>query len=170
MGKSITLLDLQTALRFDSAVVVVELEHAALAAALEAALAGAGTGQGRFPQVSAGVELVFSRSGHDQQVRLEAGRVKEIVDPGTRLVRLVVPGPAGPVVIVDAGVVQAPEARVRIATIDYLAGGGDGWFPGQTISVLPTPSTEHAAFRALVADPAAIRQSLSVTGRVIAAP
>jgi len=170
LGKPVTLLDLKSALRFDSAVVVVELSHAALAATIEAALVGAGTGQGRFPQVSAGVELVFSRSGRDQQVRLEEGRVKEILEPGTRLVRLVVPGPTGPVVIVDGGVVLAPAARVRIATIDYLAGGGDGWFPGQTVVVVPTPSTEHAAFRALVADPAAVRQSLAVTGRVIAAP
>jgi 2',3'-cyclic-nucleotide 2'-phosphodiesterase (5'-nucleotidase family) len=170
VGKPITLLDLKSALRFDSTVVIAELSHAALAATLEAALVGAGTGQGRFPQASAGVELVYSRAGRDQQVQLEGGRVKEVVEPGSRLMRLVLPGPTGPIVVVDGGVVQAPTARVRIATIDYLAGGGDGWFPGQTVVVVQTASTEHGAFRALVGDPAALRRSLAVTGRVIAVP
>jgi 2',3'-cyclic-nucleotide 2'-phosphodiesterase (5'-nucleotidase family) len=169
-GKPVTLLDLQSALRFDSAVVVVELSHAELATTLEAALAGAGTGQGRFPQVSAGVEIVYARSGRDQQVRVDDGRVVEVVTPGTRLRRLVVPGPDGPIVVVEGGVVQTPAARIRMATIDYLAGGGDGWFPGQQPTVLTTSSTEHRAFRALVGDAAALRQSLAVTGRIIAVP
>lgn len=170
LGKAITLLDLKSALRFDSAIVVVELSHADLAATLEGALAGAGTGQGRFPQVSAGVEVVYSRSGRDQEVRIEDGRVKEVVTPGTRLVRLCVPGPAGPVVVVDGGVVQTPAVRIRMATIDYLAAGGDGWFPGQQPTVVATTSSEHRAFRALVDDAAAVRQSLGVTGRIIAVP
>lgn len=170
LGKTITLLDLKSALRFDSAVVVVDVTHAELATTVEAALAGAGTGQGRFPQVSAGVELVYARSGRDQQVRIDNGRIVEIVAPGTRLQRLMLPGPAGPIVVVDGGVVPTPAARVRIATIDYLAGGGDGWFPSQRPTLLPTSSTEHRAFRDLVGNAAALRQSLAVTGRVIAVP
>jgi 5'-nucleotidase len=170
LGKTVTALDLQSALRFDSAVVVVELSHAELATTLEAALAGAGTGQGRFPQVSAGVELVYSTSGRDLQVRLDGGRVVEVVTPGTRLIRLVVPGATGPIVVVEGGVVQTPAARIRVATIDYLAGGGDGWFPGQRPTVLPTSSSEHRAFRQLIGDTAAVQRSLAVTGRVIAVP
>ncbi len=170
IGKTVTLLDLKSALRFDSKIVVVELSHAELAATVEASLVGAGTGQGRFPQVSAGVELVYRESGRDQQTRLEGGRVASVLDPGSRLVRLVVPSPAGPVVVVDGGMVPTPTATVRIATIEYLAGGGDGWFPLRSPRVLPTMSTEHSAFRDILGDAAAVRASLAVTGRIVARP
>jgi 2',3'-cyclic-nucleotide 2'-phosphodiesterase (5'-nucleotidase family) len=170
VGKTVTLLDLKSALRFDSKVVVVEVTHAELAATVEASLVGAGTSQGRFPQVSAGVELVYSASGREQQTRLEGGRVAAILEPGSRLVRLVVPGPAGPIVVVDEGVVKAPSSIVRIATIEYLAGGGDGWFPLRLPRVLATTSTEHGAFQAILADAPAVRASLKVSGRIVARP
>lgn len=169
-GKAITLLDLKSALRFDSKVVVAELSHAALATTIEAALVGAGSGQGRFPQVSAGVEVVYATNGRDQRVVVKDGIITALQEPGTRLRRLVVPGPDGPVVVVDDGVVRTPDRTVRIATIDYLAGGGDGWFAPDRPIVLPTTSTEHSAFRAFVADRAALQASLAVTGRIVANP
>jgi 2',3'-cyclic-nucleotide 2'-phosphodiesterase (5'-nucleotidase family) len=155
-GKVVTLFDLKATLRFDSPVVVVELTHAALARTIEAALRGAGTGRGQFPQVSRGVEVMWSTAGADQQQEIVDGRVRGVSCDGTRLRRLVIPGiDGGPVVVVDEGVVRTPDARATIATIDFLAQGGDGWFPGMKPPTLTTGETEQSAFRRWLLDASA---------------
>jgi len=147
-GKEITLLDVKSALRFDSAIVVVELSHAQLAQAMDNAIKTAGS-SGSFPQVSANVALRFD---------------------GVKVSSLTLRGTNGPVVIVDDGKVTTPAARVKIATIDYLANGGDGWLAGVTVPSTPTSSTEQRSFTALLADPAAVNASLGVTGRITSTP
>jgi 2',3'-cyclic-nucleotide 2'-phosphodiesterase (5'-nucleotidase family) len=155
-GKAVTLFDLKTTLRFDSPVVVVELTHAALARTVEAALRGAGSGRGQFPQVSRGVEILWATAGADQQQEVIDGKVKAVSCDGTRLRRLVIPGVDGaPVVVVQDGVVRTPEARATIATIDFLAQGGDGWFPGMKPPTLATGETEQSALRRWLLDASA---------------
>lgn len=166
LGKPVTLLDVKTALRFDSPVVVVDLTHAELARTLEAALRGAGTAKGGFPQVSAGVELVWSTGGVDQQQDVADGRVRGVVCDGTRLRRLVLATATGPLVVVDDGAVPTPAARVAVATIDFLARGGDGWFPGMTVKAEATTATEQSSFLAWLADDDARTRTLASTPRI----
>jgi 2',3'-cyclic-nucleotide 2'-phosphodiesterase (5'-nucleotidase family) len=139
-SKPVTMLDLASAFRFDSPIVVVDVSHAELAQAMNNALKAADS-SGSFPQVSGDVQLHISPLGTVDALRV-----------GDRLV-------------VDAGVVQQPNARVRIATIDYLANGGDGWFTAKIPST-PVPSTEQQSFVQLLADPDAVQRSLSTTNRI----
>ena len=169
-GPDVTLLDVHTALRFDSAVVVVELSHRELWRTVEAALIGAGNngnGRGNFPQVSAGVELVYRTGGVDQQQSMKDGKVDGVGCDGTRVKKLVLHGGATTTVIVDEGALPTPDARVTIATIDYLAQGGDGWFPGAvtTAKTTPTTSTEQTSFIALLGDRPAVEASLKAPAR-----
>ncbi len=140
-SKPITMLDLTAAFRFDSPIVVVDVSHAELATAMNNALA-ASNSSGSFPQVSAEVQLRVSSTNTVDALRL------------------------GEHVIVAGGVVQQPDARVRIATIDYLANGGDGWFATK-LSSTPTTSTEQQSFVQLLGDAEALAHSTATTGRII---
>lgn len=161
-GPHVSVLDLQSALRFDSKVVVVDVTHQDLARTVEAALRGAGTGRGHFPQVSSDVDIVYSSAGADQQQVLDNGKVKAIACDGTRLRSLKI----GDTAIVVDGAVVAKDAVIAVATIDYLAGGGDGWFPAQTPKTTATASTEQSALQALLQNPAAMKATLAKTGRI----
>ena len=143
-GKEVTLLDVKSALRFDSPIVVVTLTHAQLAQAMKNALSAASS-SGSFPQVSANVALQLD---------------------GRRVVNLTLRGADGPVVVVVKGSVPTPDASVRIATIDYLAHGGDGWLAGMTVTSTPTSSSEQRSFIAALADPAMVKASLGATPRI----
>jgi 2',3'-cyclic-nucleotide 2'-phosphodiesterase (5'-nucleotidase family) len=170
-GKDVTVLDVMSALRFDSPVVVVDVSHAELARTIEASLIGAGTGQGRFPHVSADVLLRYRQTGADQEQKIVDGRVDGVVKDGTRLYDLRLTNEDGTVVtVVDKGVVVTPDAVVRIATIDYLAKGGDGWFPATKPTMIGTNTAEQRAFRDILADPISVAASLAATGRVVAIP
>ncbi len=171
LGKDVTVLDIKSALRFDSPVVVVDVSHDDLARCIEASLMGAGTGQGRFPQVSAGVSVRYRQTGKDQVQRSVEGRVEGIDEDCTRLYDLRLTDDAGAVItVVDKGVVLTPDAVVRIATIDYLAQGGDGWFPTGKPTMTGTNTAEQRAFRELLAAPGEVEKSLAVSGRIVAIP
>ncbi|MDP2344703.1 MAG: 5'-nucleotidase C-terminal domain-containing protein [Deltaproteobacteria bacterium] len=168
-GPDVTLLDVHTALRFDSAVVVTELSHRELWRTVEAALIGAGNngnGRGNFPQVSAGVELVYRTGGADQQQSMKEGKVDGVACDGTRVKRLVLHQGKTAIVVVDDGALPTPDARVSVATIDYLAHGGDGWFPGVAVKTAPTTLTEQSSFIALLADAPAVATSLKASARI----
>ncbi len=147
-GKEITMLDVKSALRFDSPIVVVELTHAQLAQAMNNAAAAA-TSSGSFPQVSANVALAFV---------------------GSTVAALTLSSSKGNIVVVDGGNVPTPAALVSIATIDYLANGGDGWLVGVTPTITATTSTEQRSLLELLTDPAALNASLAVTGRITSTP
>jgi 5'-nucleotidase / UDP-sugar diphosphatase len=143
----IRLIDVKTALRFDSPVVVVELTHAQLKQTFEASLRGAGTSRGHFPQVSEGVVLEYAVEPPEQKQKVVDGKTVGIECDGARVRGLKVNGTA---IVVD-GKTPTPDAKIKIATIDYLAKGGDGWFPGQKLDVKPVDGgSEQSAFMALV--------------------
>ncbi|HEY4224126.1 MAG TPA: 5'-nucleotidase C-terminal domain-containing protein, partial [Myxococcota bacterium] len=93
---------------------------------LESALRGAGTSKGQFPQLSSSALLEYTTDAPEQTFVLKDGRVQSVACPGARVRNLV----AGGAVIVKDGVTVAPDAKIKVATIDYLANGGDGYFPG----------------------------------------
>lgn len=153
-GGPIRMVDVQAALRFDGPLVVVELTHAALARTLESALRGAGSSKGHFPQVSAGVSLRYTTDAPEQTHELDGGKVKAVRCIGARVRDLVITVPdQAPIVIVKGGSLPTPNARVAIATLEYLANGGDGWFPGETaLSVTKVDNgTEQSALRGFLA-------------------
>jgi 2',3'-cyclic-nucleotide 2'-phosphodiesterase (5'-nucleotidase family) len=150
-------IDVKSAFRFNGEVVVVDTTHQVLRDTLESALRGAGTARGRFPQVSEGVYLEYTKAAAEQSHRSSGGHILGIDCPGQRIRTLRYEGPKGTVTVVEEGVLRAPKKRVRFATIAFLAGGGDGWFPAaeDTLKVLPvkdgdTAVTEQTAFVALV--------------------
>src|SRR5262249_9088801 len=89
-GGPIRLLDLKTALRFDSKVVVGDVTHAQLKRTLESALRGAGTSKGQFPQVSSAVKLVYTTDAPEQTHELKDGRIVGVQCEGGRVRDLVV--------------------------------------------------------------------------------
>lgn len=91
--------DVHAELPYPDPVVVITVTGQALRAALEHGLSTVEQGQGRFPHVSG--------------IRLAADLTRP---PGARITALTING--GPV---------DPDARYRLATVGFLAGGGDGY-------------------------------------------
>lgn len=153
-GGPIRLLDVQAALRFDGPLVVVDTTHAALARTLESALRGAGSGKGHFPQVSAGVALRYTTDAPEQTHVTEGGKTRAVKCVGARVRDLVItPATGAPIVVVKDGRLPTPQAKIALATLEYLAGGGDGWFPAETgLAVSKIPDlTEQSALKGYLA-------------------
>lgn len=118
--------DVDTSLRFDDAVVVVQTTHRVLKETLEAGLRGVGTGRGGFPHLDSNAVLVFDPS-YPEQVR---GADGSIARPGERVRELRYRRGDGSVVtVVSDGRLVEPDASIAVATLDYVARGGDGYFP-----------------------------------------
>ncbi|MFZ9886541.1 MAG: bifunctional metallophosphatase/5'-nucleotidase [Myxococcota bacterium] len=124
-------IDVESALRFDGDLVVVQSTHRALRETLEAALRGAGTGRGQFPQVSREVYLEYSRSKPEQVPHVIQGRAAGVLSEGQRVRTLRITLEHGDVVdVVKDGITRTPDAKITFVTLGFLARGGDGWFPG----------------------------------------
>ena len=110
----ITIADHLDVLRFNNDLVLVTLTGAQLAQVLEHAVAATGPSEtpGQFAQV-AGVNFSFDPDAA----------------PGERVENAVVlDGDGNPLIeLVVNGEVVAPEAEVRVVTLGFLAGGGDGY-------------------------------------------
>lgn len=153
-GGPVRLVDVQAALRFDGPLVVVELTHATLVRSLESALRGAGSSKGHFPQVSAGVLLRYTTDAPEQTHEMDGGKVKAVRCPGARVRDLVLTPPGqAPIIVVKDGTQPTPGARIAIATLEYLATGGDGWFPGEAPVTFTNVEhgTEQSALRGFLA-------------------
>ncbi len=117
-GPAISVGDTFTTLTFLNLVVRADAVNATqLKAVLEhgfAASTPTGSAQGRFPQLS-GLEVIYdtTRAANDR-VR----RVVLTLDPAT---------PADDVVLIDYGVVVDNTTTFSVASIDFLANGGDGY-------------------------------------------
>ena len=153
VGGPVTLLDLETAFRFDNRIVAVTTTHRVLVETLEAALRGAGTGRGHFPQASAGILVRYDVTRPEQVQAIDAdGGVIGVKRAGERIRELTITTAAGEVPVVRDGRLVTPDAKVTFATLDYLARGGDGWFPGSApgLEVVPLEATEVNAARAFL--------------------
>lgn len=165
-GAPIRVMDLKTVLRFDSKIVVVETTHQQLKDTIESALRGAGTSKGHFPQVSKQVKLEYTTSAPEQTHTLREGRIDALACPGARLRTLIITPEGGtgtapgtghgtgtPIVVVKDGALPTPSAKIAWATLEYLANGGDGWFPAQKVEPKPVDGmSEQTSLRAFIDD------------------
>lgn len=131
----ITRLDVQTSLRFNDALAVVTTTHRVLVATLEAALRGAGTARGSFPQLSAEVSLVYDPRGRDQEQEGSDRQRGLVRVAGEKLRSLTI----GSETIVRDGRVLEPDRPITFVTLEYLARGGDGYFPRGLGDIQVTP-------------------------------
>lgn len=99
-GATLTRKDILTELPFGNTTTLIELKGADLLAAFENGLSQVEAGAGRFPQVSAGLKIVYDPTAA----------------PGSRLVS----------VSLKDQPIEA-DATYRVATNDFMLGGGDGY-------------------------------------------
>lgn len=117
--------DIQNALSFNNALTVLSLSAAELKDVLEHGISGDFDGAGRFPQVG-GIRFSFDP---DQTSRQDG-----VPGSGSRIRSLVVLDPDGsadgatPDIVVQGGVIVGdPQRSFRVATLSFLADGGDGY-------------------------------------------
>jgi 5'-nucleotidase len=154
-GGPITPLDVKNALRFDNRLVSVTTSRRTLVETLEAALRGGGAGGGHFPQVSSELRIVYDPARPAQEVTVSLqGTVTAVAKPGQRIRELTVGSGKSAVRIVADGKILDPEAQITFVTLDYLARGGDGWFPGTAAKLQPKllDTSEVASFTAFLED------------------
>ncbi|MEL7282409.1 MAG: choice-of-anchor I family protein, partial [Pseudomonadota bacterium] len=120
-------LDIDNALRFDNDLVVVDLTPEELKIVLEHAVSATepGATPGQFPQVG-GLSFSFDPEGtaqvlnEDGTVSTEGTRIKNVVlidEDGNPTQRVITDGEVAP---------TAPDS-IKVVTLDFLAGGGDGY-------------------------------------------
>lgn len=119
-------LDIQNALRFNNGLAIVDLSAEDLKVILEHAVAssGAGSTPGQFPQVG-GLRFSFDPDG-TAQVLDDGGNV---TTPGTRVQSIALVGDDGAVrpIVSDGAVIDGAPESIKVVTLDFLAGGGDGY-------------------------------------------
>jgi len=149
-GSLIRPLDVQSSLRFNNPLVVVETTHHNLRQTFESAFRGVGTARGSFPQVSANVRVEYTAHAPEQTHITENGNIVKVGCPGRRVRTLRINLDDGTTLtIVENGATVQPDAKVRFTTLAYLAKGGDSYFPAGTDAVTElatTPATEQSSF------------------------
>lgn len=149
-GGEIRRYDVEASLRFDDTVVVVQTTHRMLKETLEAGLRGVGTGRGWFPQLSSTALLEFDPEGEEQ---VRAGKGERVVREGRRVRALRYLRGEEVIEVVTEGRLLDPDAEIRVATLDYLTRGGDGYFPRDVakLSVIsPRPEKRLGEREALI--------------------
>ncbi|WP_291298849.1 choice-of-anchor I family protein [Elioraea sp.] len=133
VGGRVTQLDIETALAFNNALVIVQSTAAGLLALLEHGVANAGTTNGRFPQVG-GLSFSYDTS----------------LPAGDRILSLAILGEDGTPALAlakDGALIVPAETKINITTLNFLAGGGDGYpfttarVPGTTDVPLFAPAS-----------------------------
>ena len=141
----VSTLDIENSLRFNNALTLVSLTAAEFRQVVEHGLVGAGTSQGRFPQV-AGFSFSYDLSRPE----------------GSRVVSMAIENESGfstDVIVRDGALVGDPTRSFRMVTLNFLVGatgsttGGDGYpFPSfsglNRVDLLKTTSSGLATFSA----------------------
>ncbi len=123
-------LDIRSAFRFNNPIEIVETTHQSVVETLEAALREAGYGNGAFPQLSDGVLLQYNSKGVDQVQRRTPSGVYEITQAGSKIVNFsYIDRDGNRVYLKKEGGIVNPTQSITIATLKYLAKGGDAYFP-----------------------------------------
>jgi 2',3'-cyclic-nucleotide 2'-phosphodiesterase (5'-nucleotidase family) len=120
-------LDIENALRFNNGLSLVTVSAPQLQFVMEHAFSGVrpGATPGSFPQVG-GLYVEFDPSFPALVLPNDGGLTPNTV--GQRVRRLeVVDGTTRTAIVSDGGFVGAPTATFRMVTLDFLAGGGDGY-------------------------------------------
>lgn len=123
----ISQLDIANALRFDNQLVTVDLTPAELLIILEHAVAGTAEGAtpGQFAQVG-GLQFSFDPAGTAQVL----GAGGAVLTEGTRVKNVALIDadgkPTQPIIVNGAVAEGAPES-IKVVTLNFLAGGGDGF-------------------------------------------
>ena len=120
-------LDIDNALRFDNGLVTVELTPEELKIILEHGVAATAPGAtpGQFPQVG-GLSFSFDPAGTAQVLNPDGSVATE----GTRIQNVVLideNGTATKTLIQDGQVAENAPASIKVVTLNFLAGGGDGY-------------------------------------------
>ena len=120
-------LDIDNALRFDNGLSLVELTPAELKIILEHGVAATedGATPGQFPQVG-GIRFSFDPSETAQELDGDGNVVVE----GTRIQNVVLideTGTATQKIITNGQVANGAPDSIKVVTLDFLAGGGDGY-------------------------------------------
>ena len=120
-------LDIDNALRFDNGLVTVELTPDELKIILEHGVAATAPGAtpGQFPQVG-GLSFSFDPSGTAQVLNPDG----TVATAGTRIQNVVLideDGNATKTIIKDGDVAENAPASIKAVTLNFLAGGGDGY-------------------------------------------
>ncbi len=145
LAGEISELDIDNTLRFDNGLVIVELSPAELKIILEHAVAGTAPGAtpGQFPQVG-GIHFSFDPNGTAQVLDGNGNPTTE----GTRIknVSLVDENGLTTQIIIDDGKVagDAPSS-IKVVTLNFLAGGGDGYPFSNFTDVVDTGVGEQEA-------------------------
>ncbi|MCI4662738.1 MAG: choice-of-anchor I family protein [Neomegalonema sp.] len=135
----ISQLDIENALRFNNRLALVTLSPEDLKIVLEHAIAASSDDdsnqQGRYPQIG-GMRFSYDVNGDAQEIATDdngdyitdANGDLVFVQEGSRVQSIAIDTADGQIVLYENGelVADAPES-VRIVTLNYLAGGGDGY-------------------------------------------
>lgn len=142
-NNQVTQLDIENSLRFNNKLTVMDVTRAELVRIIEHGFAGSAIGStpGQFPQLS-GVRVEWDITGTAQVLNEETGAV---VTAGTRVRNLTIVNHLGDGSTLDTLVVDGvfqgnADTLVRIVTLNFLAGGGDGYpfnVYGENINDLP---------------------------------
>lgn len=143
-GMPITELQVQSALLFNNPLRVVTTTHAVVKETFEAALRGAGSGRGHFPQVSREVYLEYSPEAPEQIPLVSNNKVIGIKKAGERVRNLFIntrdmKGKKITIEIIKDGKILTPSQKITFATTFFLSRGGDGYFPGAVQEIAVTP-------------------------------
>lgn len=138
--------DIQNALSFNNALSLLTLSAAELKDALEHGISGEFDGAGRFPQVG-GIRFSFDPA----QTSRQAG----MPNSGSRIRSLVVldsngaaEGGSADVVVQNGAIVGDPARTFRVATLSFLADGGDDYPFGLATSPARVDLLNNAAYAA----------------------
>lgn len=125
----ISQLDIENALRFNNGLSLITLTAQQLRDAIEWSVAGSGT-PGQFPQVS-GLWFSYDPTQPPMTYTRLSNNVVGINHPGQRLRSLVAVNGAGALdlVVENGQLVGDPQRAFRMVTLDFLAGGGDTYYP-----------------------------------------
>ncbi len=130
LAGEISQLDIENSLRFNNTLSLLTVTARQLRDTMEWAVAASGT-PGQFPQVG-GLLFSFNPTNKPMTYVRDASGIPTAIDfTGERLRNLVViaPDEAQDLVVENGQIVGDPNRTFRVVTLNFLAGGGDSYFP-----------------------------------------
>jgi len=161
----ISQLDITNSLRFNNSLSLLTLTAEELVTTLEFAVSATepGATPGQFPQV-AGINFSFDPTAQ----AIELDEMGNVVTEGDRLQSVALTGEDGTitdVLLEDGELVGDPDQEIRLVTLNFLAGGGDGYpfaaFGENQVDLPAQPLPAAAPNEAMFADPGTEQDALA---------